>query len=419
MGRFSRIGGLAALLWMVFSIPAGAEDLRLEDLIREALERSPDIRMAEAQARASEERISQEGSLPDPMFSTGYQNGGTNGYTFGESPDSWWTFSLSQTLPFPGKRSLQREAASHEAGSARAAAEGAKRGAASRVAQAYYDLVLAVKELDLIKERMPLAARIEEAALARYASGTGAQEEVIMAQSSKYMLLEAESMAMGRKESAEAMVRRETARPAQEPLGRPAQTKPTPFPYTYDQLVLKAEERAPELRQKQDMVLASEKRLDRARKEAWPDITLMPQYFRRGDSFEDMWMLTASIPLPIFYKQKQGAAVAESSWNLTGTKRDLEGTKLKIASEIRDSLAMVAASDRVMDLYRNALIPKARQNVSAAIALFSSGKMNASETLAALKAPYDYELTYWQQLVQREKAIARIKALTGDMETEQ
>jgi len=145
----------------------------------------------------------------------------------------------------------------------------------------------------------------------------------------------------------------------------------------------------------------------------------MPQYFRRGDSFEDMWMLTASIPLPLFYRQKQGARVAESSWNLTGAKKDLEATKLRIASEIRDNLAMVTSAERVMDLYRTALIPKARQNVDAAIALFSSGKMNAAETLAALKAPYDYELTYWQQLVQREKAIARITALTGNMETVQ
>jgi outer membrane protein, heavy metal efflux system len=375
--------------------------------------------MAEAQAHATEQRISQEGSLPDPMFSTGYQNGGTNGYTFGESPDSWWTFSLSQTLPFPGKRSLQKQAASYEAGSARAVAEGAKRGVASRVAQAYYDLVLAVKELDLIRERKPLAERIEEAALARYSSGTGTQEEVIMAQSSKYMLLESEAMAMGRKDSAEAMLRRETGRLTNDPLGRPVTAEPTPFGFTFEQLVMKADAQAPELRQKQDMVLASEKRLDRARKEAWPDITLMPQYFRRGDSFEDMWMLTASIPLPLFYKQKQGAQVAESSWNLTGAKKDLEGTKLKIASEIRDNLAMVTASERVMDLYRNALIPKARQNVDAAIALFSSGRMDASEALAALKAPYDYELTYWQQLVQREKAIARITALTGNMEASQ
>ncbi len=38
--------------------------------------------------------------------------------------------------------------------------------------------------------------------------------------------------------------------------------------------------------------------------------------------------------------------------------------------------------------------------------------------LAKLKAPFDYELTAWQQQVLREKAIARIKALTGDLEVQ-
>jgi outer membrane protein, heavy metal efflux system len=416
MGRLVNIWGLAAFLWVVFSHPVWAEDLLLGDLIREALQNNPDIRVAEAQARASEQRISQEGSLSDPVLSAGYQNGGLNGYTFGDSVDSWWAFSLSQTLPFPGKRSLQREAATYEADSARAAAEGMKRDVTNRVTQAYYDLLLAGRELDLIQERMPLAARIEEAALARYASSTGTQEEVIMAQSSKYMLLESQAMASSRKESAEAMLRRETGRTAQGPFARPSLTPPTPFPYTYEQLLQRAEENAPELRQKRDRVFAAEKKLARARKEAWPDITLMPQYFRRGDSFDDMWAFTASIPLPLFYRQKQGAQVSESSWNLSAAKRELEGAKLKVASEIRDSLAMVTASDHVMDLYRNALIPKAKGNINAAIALFSSGKLGAAEALSSLKAPFDYELTLWQQQVQREKAIARIRALTGDME---
>jgi hypothetical protein len=69
-----------------------------------------------------------------------------------------------------------------------------------------------------------------------------------------------------------------------------------------------------------------------------------------------------------------------------------------------------------MQLYRKALLPKSRQATDAALASFSSGRLEASMALVKLKAPFDYELTAWQQQVQREKAIARIKAMTGDME---
>ena len=73
---------------------------------------------------------------------------------------------------------------------------------------------------------------------------------------------------------------------------------------------------------------------------------------------EDMWALTASIPLPLFYKQKQGAAIAESSWNLTGARKELETSKLRIISEIRDNLAMVSSSERVMVLYPECTDPQ-------------------------------------------------------------
>jgi len=411
-----RTWGLALILWAVSLLPAGAEELRLEDLVTVALKNNPDISVAEARAESARQRISREGSLMDPMLSVGYQNEGFEKYTYGESGDSQWMFSLSQTFPFPGKRPLQREAAASEAGALEASARAVRREVAGRVAQAYYDLVLAVHELDITAERAPLASRLEEAALARYGSGTGAQEEVITAQSAKYLLLEAEAMARTRKESAEALLRRETGSLDPGPLARPAPFTPTPFPYTLGELVEKAGQQAPELSEKGSMVTAAASRLDRARKEAWPDVTLMGQYSNRGGGFEDMWGLTASVPLPLFYRQKQGAFVAESSWDLTGAKKELEAAKLKVASEIRDNLAMVHAADRIIELYATALIPKARQSVDAAIALFASGRMDASEALASLNAPFDYELLLWQQRVQREKAIARIRVLTGDLE---
>jgi len=77
---------------------------------------------------------------------------------------------------------------------------------------------------------------------------------------------------------------------------------------------------------------------------------------------------------------------------------------------------MIRASERVMELYKNALILKARQDIDTALAQYASGRIEAASALAKLKAPFDYELTSWQQYVEREKAIARIKVFTGAME---
>ena len=65
---------------------------------------------------------------------------------------------------------------------------------AARIKELYYDLFLAHKTIDILKERTDLFSRVEDAATARYASGMGSQQEVVMAQTEKYMLLEKEEM---------------------------------------------------------------------------------------------------------------------------------------------------------------------------------------------------------------------------------
>jgi outer membrane protein, heavy metal efflux system len=418
MSRVSKsLWGVLGLL-LLFSTYAPAQDppVSLKDLVDEALKNNPEILSAEAKAASASERISQSASPADPMLSVGYQNGGFNGYTYGNSQDSWWMLSLAQTFPFPGKLSLQQDSASLEAEAEKASAEQTRREVVLRVSEAFYDLLLAAKELDLISERKPLASRLEDASLARYSSGVGSQVEVIMAQAEKYMLIEKEEMAKRRIESIKAMLNREVGRETSAPIGRPVETPATSFHYTLEELLDKASSQASELVIQQKMLLASEKKLSRSKKEAWPDVTLAASYFNRGNGFDNMWALTASVPLPVFYKSKQGAGISEATWNLAATRKELDAARFKIESDIRDNLAMVNASERVIELYRKALIPNARKDIDAVLAQYASGRIEAATTLAKLKAPFDYELTAWQQYVEREKAIARIKVFTGDME---
>ena len=106
-------------LLLSFSFVYG-EELKLQDLIDEALKKNPEVLMSTFLASASEHRVLQAGSLPDPMFMFGYQNEGWKKYTYGKSQDAQWMFSASQMFPFPGKLSLKESMASKEAESLRA-----------------------------------------------------------------------------------------------------------------------------------------------------------------------------------------------------------------------------------------------------------------------------------------------------------
>jgi len=99
----------------------------LGDLITKALQNSPEIKAAEAKAEAMAKKVPMEGSLMDPMISVGYQNEGLKEYNYGETPDAQWMFSLAQTFPWPGKRTLQEEAAVLDADAEKASAEMVRR----------------------------------------------------------------------------------------------------------------------------------------------------------------------------------------------------------------------------------------------------------------------------------------------------
>ena len=74
---------------------------------------------------------------------------------------------------------------------------------------------------------------------------------------------------------------------------------------------------------------------------------------------------------------------------------------------------MLKSSERLMDLYKSGLIPKTYQNFESALAGYSTGKVEAITVISSLKAVIDYELLYWKQFVEREKAIAKLEAVTA------
>lgn len=410
-------GLLACAGWSLagfLSPGAFAQELRLEPLLEEALERSPEILVAKARARAAHHKVPQARSLPDPMFMTGYQNEGWKRYTYGEMPDAQWMFSGSQMIPFPGKLALKGEMARQEAEGLDASAENAALQVVARVKELYYDLFLAHRTLEILSRTRALFSRMEDAALARYSSGTGPQQEVLMAQTERYMLLEREEMQKQRLSSLEAMLSAALGRSSHSPFGKPQEPSPIPLEKSPEKLVQMAQERSSQLKIRAKMVQAAEARVSMAKKEYFPDLTLTGSYFNRGGGeLQDMWSLTATINVPIFFRTKQDEALEEAKSALKEAHHELEATRLMIASSIRDNYAMAKASENLLSLYKEAIIPKQYQDFELALSGYITGRIEAITVISRLKAFLDTELLYWSQFVQREKALARLEALVG------
>ncbi len=406
------------LLGLMTQTPAlyGDDTVSLDELVAEGLRNSPEILAAQARAQAAGYRIPQAKSLPDPMFMFGYQNEGFQTLTIGrpQNANAMGMSSLSQMFYYPGKRGLKGEMATRDAESISAMYDEARLEVASKIKQLYYDLFLAYKTVDILNDRTGLYSRIEDAAVARYSSGMGSQEEVVMAQTEKYMLLEKEEMQKQKIQAIEGMLNATVGRDVNSPLGRPALIGPTPLDMTLEDTLAAAQDHSPEIRSKRKMVEGAEAKVKMAQKEYYPDFTIGASYFPRTMGLPDMWNLTATVNLPIFYKTKQRQAVAEATAGVWEARRELAATQLMVASNVRDSYSMLSAADKLMKLYREGLVPKANQDVQLALSGYITGKIEALTAITRIQNLLDYDLLYWNQFVEREKAIARLHVLAGE-----
>jgi outer membrane protein TolC len=418
MGSGSVIIGLvrifsACMVTLVCPAAVFAGDLDLQELINEALKNSPEIHAAGSKASASGFRVPQAASLPDPMFMIGYQNEGYNRYNYGDSPDAKWMYSVSQTFPYPGKLPLKGEMAAKENESLSASSRAVRLRTVSRIKELYYDLFLAYKNIDLIRDRSALFSRVEEAALARYSSGTGMQQDVLMAQTEKYMLLEKEEMLKQKIQSLEGMLNTTLGRDVNAPLGRPVEPPYAPYPRTMDELIALSHENSPEIKARQMMAASAEAKVKMAQKEYYPDFTIAANLEKRGRPFEDMWSVTTTFNIPLFYKTKQRQGVREAEASLAEARSELQSVRLMLSSNVRDNYSMLRSTERLMALYRDGLIPKTHQDFQAALSSYTTGKSDALTVVSRLKSIIDYEIAYWGQLAERGKAIARLGGLTG------
>ncbi len=411
-----------ALSWLaafaIFFLAAAqvqAEDLNLQQLIDEALKNSPDLHASGYRTSAAEYRIPQVKTLPDPMITFGYQNEGFNKFTYGnpDNPNTQGIVAVAQTFPFPGKLALRGEAASKESASIGAESEALRLKIIAKVKEIYFDLYGTYKNIDLINERTNLFTQVEDAALARYSTGKGSQQEVLMAQTEKYMLLEKQTMLRQKVEALDAIMNTTVGRPADAQLGRRADLPPAGMIYSLNELIAMANEQSPEIKSLDKKIDAAEIKVALAKKDYYPDFTITGSYFPRGNNFQDMWSLTTTINIPIFERTKQRQAVNEAEASLNEARSERESARLMIASGIRDNYAMIKASDKLMQLYKDGLIPKSLQDVELSLSGYRTGSNDALTVITRLKSIIDYEISYWLQWAEREKAIARVEASTG------
>ena len=109
---------LTLLAGIAVCVPLGAQgQLSLKELVEEARAHNQEILAAQKKYEGARQRPSQAGSLPDPVFSPGYNSNGNPlpGAGLGREATSMIGFTVTQEVPAPGKRRLRGDVAGKEA----------------------------------------------------------------------------------------------------------------------------------------------------------------------------------------------------------------------------------------------------------------------------------------------------------------
>ncbi len=381
-----------------------AVDLPL--LRRYALANNPEIQAAQRRWWAAQARPSQEGSLPDPMVNTAYQNEG-----FERLQRETKRIGVEQEIPFPGKLSLRQEAAAREADREGASYRARSLNVLTRLRLAYDDYFLAWKSLEIVRANQELLEKLTATAEARYKVGEGLQQDVARAEVELSILIGQLTRLGQEKQSAQAVLNGILNRPPTAPLGKPAPVE-AKLPYTLEELERVAEDRSPNLMAAGYEVARAEKNLDLARRQYYPDFVLRADYFNRAPLVPE-WEVSVGIRLPLYFWRKQAFGVREAQAALEETRASRQATTQEILAALKDFYAQATSAQRLVDLYGAGVVPQAEVALRSAQAAYQVGRVDFLTLLNSFTVLNEFQVEYYRQVASLDKAVAQLEEAAG------
>lgn len=418
-----RIGWLLPAL-LSFSAAATAAPLTLAGAERLALANSPALHARESQAQAMAARPPQVGSLPDPTLSLAALNLPTDSLSTTQENMTQLQLGISQPLPFPGKLGLKQQAAKQLADAAASDRDEFRLLLLRNVRIHWWNLAWLDKALQIVRTNQALLRNLVKVSEARYRTGSGLQQDVLLAQLELSGLLERE-LALASEQQRQiaelnVLLGRDSAAAIELPEELPAVSGSLPNTAL---LKRQAEEMRPLLASLDRQVDASTTMVALAERDYYPDFKLGAAYgVRRGTnpltgrSRADLASITLSMSLPLYAGSKQARAVDQRTAEQAKAQFARTDARNRVHAEIDAAAAELRIAREQLSLFRQGIIPQARQTTASMLAGYQVGKVDFLNLIRARLNEFNYDMQQWQLHARAGQAAARLAAAAG-MET--
>lgn len=415
--RSRACAGAGALL-LLLAAPLRAQDappLTLADAYALAAEHNPMLQAAGWRTRAVAAMERSAALPPDPQVQLGVMNASLPGLRTDMPSSMAPSVQVMQMIPFPGTLALRARIARQETGIAEADAAEAGWMVRARVAMAFFEIYRADRQLAVMRETLDLLRTFQAVARAMYGAGEGRQADVLRA-GVEVGRMEAEVARM------EAMRAGAAAR-LNAVLGRPAETPvpavalpplPAAVPHA-DTLRAWAAETRPVLARGRLGVAQAGSRLDLARREVWPDLSVGVQYGQREAEMgtERMGSVMLGFTLPVFARQRQ-LRMAEAAAAMRGmAAAELSADAAEVDARVAELAAELARARTLARMYRAEVLPQADAAVQSALASYRVGQVDFMTLVDAQMAANQYRQELYALLADYGVAVAEMEMAVG------
>ena len=405
---------LSAPLAFATDVPLGQTVASLLDYARQ---NNPDYATMRHEADAAAERVTPAGALPDPKLRIELMDitkMGEQNATLSPSRVGSTQYTISQELPWFGKRDLKREIAELDADGAQGRYRGAWSEIAARLKTAHAQFYVLHRNEQLTREILDLMVRLEQVAQARYAGGLAMQQDVIRAQVEQTAMRNDLIMLENEGNMLRARINMLLARPANAPLATPESLRPLPVPAKLDYATLedRVRGRNPRLFADDAAIRSAEKKRELAYKERYPDFMLGVTPVQTRNSVRE-WQLMVEFNIPLQQSSRR-AMERESESMLSAARARRDATANEVLSQLAENLSGIDAARRTEQLATTSLLPQAELTFNSALAAYENGKADFATLLEAQQQIRKARLNQIRAQGEAHVRLAEIEKLLGE-----
>ena len=380
----------------------------LDRIIDLALERNPTIMGAQSVIEQNEGRRTEAGAYPNPTIGAQTGNAALRDPSTGTRMNEYGV-TVQQPVEWPGMRAARQDAAGAGLAGATVGLDEAKLNLIAEVKQAFYELLLAERTVDLLQQNLEIVQEVARIVRARVRSGEGPQFEAVKADvevlKAKQEITKAKNAVRVKQVGLDTL----TAGALGPRFSLQGDFRSLPARLSPENIASRDLTHHPILKRQEKLVEQAEFTVDKERQGRVPNVTLFGGYAREVG--REAVVAGVSLPTPLWYRQQGHIATA------LGTQRKEEAELIRIRNDLTRAINQHAreaetAQEQIL-VYEEGLLKEAQEALRIAQLSFQQGASSLLDVLDAQRVQRQIVVDYNQARFELSLALTRLERAVG------